>query len=395
MSKTFRLLIAGKSGAGKSSFCNYLVGEEHFKTGIGAPVTTWEENFQETNVGDDEFQINIVDTVGIEADNTERWLREVRSYSNRESSYLDINDWVHGVLYFVNAQAGRVEDYDIGTINMLSSLFKYSGVVVVLTHYDTANEKSLEGIEQQLSLLKVPVCGVSSVTKNLRSGKVIKPFGKETVVESVYAQSVEKVFYRVNLVVLNQLVDILAQSEKRILRHINNADWSISKIISGELPANDITLDNVLENIEEQKIDFNSKVENYLSFIRRLDENAEHYLDSQGTLDEYNPNQLIDTVYNAIDEGAQALDGRFNELAFQLESESFLKQTKAVAKAAFLVLRLKSTVKKGVEEVFSKGRLEAEKLTRKIEKNFYRNNKKLTPNLMKAYGAIPISTLKN
>ena len=41
------ILIMGKSGSGKSSFCNYLFdAPELFATGKGKPITSWEENFQ-------------------------------------------------------------------------------------------------------------------------------------------------------------------------------------------------------------------------------------------------------------------------------------------------------------------------------------------------------------
>ena len=37
--ESLNIIIAGKSGAGKSSFLNYLIGENHFKVGEGMPVT--------------------------------------------------------------------------------------------------------------------------------------------------------------------------------------------------------------------------------------------------------------------------------------------------------------------------------------------------------------------
>lgn len=329
MTQKFRVLVAGKSGAGKSSFCNYLVGEEYFKTGVGAPVTTWDENFQEAGVGDEDYQVRIVDTVGIEAGNTRRWLRELALYSRKEKLNFDINDWIHGVLYFVNAQTDRLEEYDVSTIKHLRSSFENSAVIVILTHYDTAGEESIACIKKELSSLDVPVCEVSSVSKRLRGGHTVEPSGKESVVETLYHESVERILYRLNVTVLERLYDILNQSEKRILACIDDADLSIRSVLSGESSLDeDIKLDEVLWDIEEQKINFSEQLEDYFSFIRRLDKNADRYLDLQGDLQQYDPNQAVQDVYDAMDEAVLAFQNTLDDLTRQLESNSLSQQIK-------------------------------------------------------------------
>lgn len=375
MSQKFRILVAGKSGAGKSSFCNYLVGEEHFKTGVGAPVTTWENNFQEAGIGDEDYQIRIADTVGIESGNTDRWLRELDSYSCKEKSNIDINDWVHSVLYFINAQAARIEEYDILTIERLRASFKNSAVIVVLTHYDTAGQESIERMKKELSNLKVPVCEVSSVSKRLRGGQTIEPSGKEVVVETLYQESLEKVFYRLNMAVLERLRYTLGKSEKRILECIDDADLSIRSVLKGESSLDeDIKLEEVLWEIEEQKINFSEQVEDYFSFIRRLDNNAENYLDLQGDLQQYNPNKAVQEVYDAMDEAALAFQNTLDDLAKQLESNRLSEQIKAVAKGVKIILWMKSTVKDGIKTVFWAGEQKITELTSEARSKFDRKS---------------------
>lgn len=67
------VLIAGKSGVGKSSFCNYIFGEELFRTGEGMPVTDWENHFQSRVASHSGMNIKVYDTVGIEQDNLLEW----------------------------------------------------------------------------------------------------------------------------------------------------------------------------------------------------------------------------------------------------------------------------------------------------------------------------------
>ena len=62
------IIIAGKSGVGKSTLINAAFGEELAETGIGVPVTN-----KISLIENKKFPIRIYDTVGFELDQINQW----------------------------------------------------------------------------------------------------------------------------------------------------------------------------------------------------------------------------------------------------------------------------------------------------------------------------------
>ena len=80
------VILLGKTGAGKSSFANYLFGTDKFTVGTGKPVTNWEQNFQFHSLDIKGVTVNIYDTVGLEADNYKNWISNIKGTSNNQLS---------------------------------------------------------------------------------------------------------------------------------------------------------------------------------------------------------------------------------------------------------------------------------------------------------------------
>lgn len=65
------ILILGMSGVGKSSFVNYLYGQEVVKTGAGRPVTGMKIEKLSCNL--ENIILNIYDSWGLEANKSKEW----------------------------------------------------------------------------------------------------------------------------------------------------------------------------------------------------------------------------------------------------------------------------------------------------------------------------------
>ena len=148
---TINIAILGKTGVGKSSFCNYIFGDEVFKTGRGKPVTGWESHFTSNIVEYDQFKLKLYDSVGIEADNLIHWKKELKNFMDYHSpkSKRPPAEWLHSAVYMFNASSGRVEDAEI---SLLKEIKEFNVPVhIVLTNCDAASK---EKIKSMTSIIK-------------------------------------------------------------------------------------------------------------------------------------------------------------------------------------------------------------------------------------------------
>lgn len=167
--ESLNIIITGKSGAGKSSFLNYLIDKDHFVTGVGEPVTQeYFEDFVYT-VPDTGVKYHLFDTKGIEPTNlTECSNIIIDEIKKRDKNKTDIFSWIHTVYYCFAASSKRIEQFELDFINRLN---KYVSIVVLLTKKDLVTEAELDNLTKQIengldsNAQIIPVCSVESRTR--------------------------------------------------------------------------------------------------------------------------------------------------------------------------------------------------------------------------------------
>lgn len=182
MDLTSNILIAGKTGVGKSTFLNYIYGEQVEKKQAGRPVTGYGLNKHDYKLGN--ITYTIYDTWGLEADKAEEWeeliMKEIRSRDEK----LSIKDWFHTIYYCFSATSARIEEFEINHI--LKPLIKAgNNVAIIFTHADVpkADEKisAMKQVLQQKLGQDLAMINVCSERKALLGFKGSEPFGKEEV----------------------------------------------------------------------------------------------------------------------------------------------------------------------------------------------------------------------
>ena len=127
------VLLIGKSGAGKSSFANYLFGVDKFTTGSGKPV-----------------EINVYDSVGLEQNTSGKWNQKLseflRKMQNRSSKTVNsANEIMHVLFYVINAASARVESTEIELVCRLYNEYKIPSAFI-LTNCDLASQAQIPAI---------------------------------------------------------------------------------------------------------------------------------------------------------------------------------------------------------------------------------------------------------
>lgn len=147
------LIIAGKTGVGKSTLINAAFREDIAKTGIGTPVTDegdvrWYEKA--------DFPLRIYDTIGLELDEEKRKrsLEMIKTVCQDAKRSNDPDKFIHVMWYCVASDSDRLERYEADYINEVS---EEVDVVLVITksYRKRHSNRMIHAIEADYPGLKV------------------------------------------------------------------------------------------------------------------------------------------------------------------------------------------------------------------------------------------------
>jgi len=197
------VLILGRTGTGKSALLNYLSGRQAAPVGSARP-TTGRGIHQYPPLKINELTVNIFDSWGLESDRAETWRKIVTEEIERRDNG-ELEDWFHTILYCFDAQKGRLEPFELnGVIEPL--LDSGNRLILVLTKADLADKASLDTLTAILAerFPEAPQVQIASAAKTLRTGKVVEPFGRETLIEAIAYNLWANVSGRIPRVFLNR-----------------------------------------------------------------------------------------------------------------------------------------------------------------------------------------------
>lgn len=122
------IMLAGKTGVGKSTIINAVFGQDFAPTGIGAPVT--QNNF--TMYEKEEIPLRIYDVRGFELNpSVQKTLPfEMKKLIRTSLKTDDRNDDIHLLWYCVSSEGKKFEDFEANFIKDLANLID---VVIVVT----------------------------------------------------------------------------------------------------------------------------------------------------------------------------------------------------------------------------------------------------------------------
>lgn len=118
-----RILVAGKTGVGKSTLLNAIFSKSLAQVGVGKPVTQEITEYQS-----EDFPLIIADSKGLENQDYEEIVEELARYIKEHNSTGDEKDAVNLAWFCVSAPGGRFED---GEASFVQTIHK-AGIPVII-----------------------------------------------------------------------------------------------------------------------------------------------------------------------------------------------------------------------------------------------------------------------
>lgn len=140
------ILIAGRSGVGKSTLINAVFGGNFADTGQGRPITKDTRKYTKKGV-----TVALYDTRGLEMDRFQETVNELRKFIDTQRKSNNVDDQIHVAWVCIAEDSRRVEDGESAIINML---VEYDiPVIVVIT-----KARSDQGFKDEVKRLCPAAC---------------------------------------------------------------------------------------------------------------------------------------------------------------------------------------------------------------------------------------------
>ena len=178
------IVVAGITGAGKSTLVNAVFGRDLAETGQGKAIT--EHMAEYYNAGS---PICIWDTVGLEIDaaKTEKSIRDIKKKIEEKAMSHNEKDYIHAIWYCINSGSNR---YQEGEIRFISELHKLKVPFIIVLTQCTDDPEVIDSFEavirnenKKRELEDIDIIQVLAEDKKTRLGTIEK-FGLEELVNA-------------------------------------------------------------------------------------------------------------------------------------------------------------------------------------------------------------------
>lgn len=177
------IMVAGKTGVGKSTLINAVFKEHLADTGMGKPVTTYMRKITKKDV-----PLAIYDTRGFELGKEVQAevKKEVMETISKGLATQNINETIHCIWYCINTASNRIEPEEIEWLRELSMENQITQVPIVVVLTQSFSKKKAQEMRQTLlneNLDIIQVITVLAEDYEIEELGIIKSYGLETLIK--------------------------------------------------------------------------------------------------------------------------------------------------------------------------------------------------------------------
>lgn len=179
---TLNIIVAGKTGVGKSTLINAVFRDKLAETGMGKPVTDHMRKISKKGI-----PLAIYDTKGFELgrDVQQQVKQEVMETISKGLATQDINKAIHCIWYCINTASNRVEPEEIGWLKELSKENQITQVPIIVVLTQSFSKKNADAMRKMIlneNLDVVQVVPVLAEDYEIDEAYVARSYGLDVLI---------------------------------------------------------------------------------------------------------------------------------------------------------------------------------------------------------------------
>lgn len=179
---TLNIIVAGKTGVGKSTLINAVFRDKLAETGMGKPVTDHMRKISKKGI-----PLAIYDTKGFELgrDVQQQVKQEVMETISKGLATQDINKAIHCIWYCINTASNRVEPEEIEWLKELSKENQITQVPIIVVLTQSFSKKNADAMRKMIlneNLDVVQVAPVLAEDYEIDEAYVARSYGLDVLI---------------------------------------------------------------------------------------------------------------------------------------------------------------------------------------------------------------------